>query len=239
MLDAVDARLDRLLDREQGVGVRGHPQAEAVRLVDNRAQLLQCELACRDVGARRHVAAARHDLHDVDAPLGSLTHRGAQRIDARDFAAHHPAVPAHRRDRWPRGHDVRLAQARCVAPVDDRPVGIAEIANRRDARRELVVERGADDRVEVVPRELGKPLERPVARVSAQVDVSVDQAGEHRALGVDHLAPVGRSEADGLDAEDATSLDEHYGAPGRTWSPSNALRARIASIRPARPRPAP
>ena len=33
-------------------------------------------------------------------------------------------------------------------------------------------------------------------------------------VGVDDLAPVGRSEADGLDADDATPLDEHDGAAG-------------------------
>ena len=214
MLDAVDAGLDRLLDGCQRVGVRGHPQADAVRLVDNGAQLLQSELTCRDVGARRHVAAARHDLHDVDAPLSPLAHRGAQRIDARDLAAHHPAMPAHRCDRRSRRDDVRLARARRVAPVDDRPVRVAEIAHRRDARCELVVERGGDDLLEVSRRELGKPLERAVARVAAQVDVRVDQAGEHRPVGVDDLAPVGRSEADGLDADDATPLDEHDGAAG-------------------------
>ena len=68
--------------------------------------------------------------------------------------------------------------------------------------------------LEVIRRELGKPLEHAVARVAAQVDVRVDQAGEHRAVGVDDLAPVGRSEADGLDAEDATAFDEHDGAAG-------------------------
>ena len=37
-------------------------------------------------------------------------------------------------------------------------------------------------------------------------------------VGVDDLAPVGRSEADGLDADDATPLDEHDGAAGADLS---------------------
>ena len=40
VLDAVDAGLDRVLDRVGAVRVRGDPQPAPVRLVDDRAQLL-------------------------------------------------------------------------------------------------------------------------------------------------------------------------------------------------------
>ena len=49
--------VDGVLDRLGAVGVRGHPQSAAVRLVDDRAQLLIRIVLCASLSGQRHDAA--------------------------------------------------------------------------------------------------------------------------------------------------------------------------------------
>jgi hypothetical protein len=59
------------------VRVRGHRQPGRVRLADHHPQLLEGELAEHHLRAGCREPAAGHDLYDVDAALGALSHDGS------------------------------------------------------------------------------------------------------------------------------------------------------------------
>src|SRR2546429_9000918 len=76
-------------------------------LVDRRPELGRTVLRKLGPAARGHVAAARHDLDDVDAALGALAYCGADSVDPGRVLAEEVAVAAGRGDRRPSGEDVR------------------------------------------------------------------------------------------------------------------------------------
>ena len=130
------------------------------------------------------------------------------------LAAHHPAVPADRGDGRTGGDDVRLVvRARAVAAIHDGPPVVAQVPDRRHARGQLLGQRRVDHRLQVVGRELRQPLQGAVLRVTAQVDVRVDEPRQHGAVGdVDELDAVRHRSAGGLDAGDPAVLDEDHRA---------------------------
>ena len=62
--------------------VHGKPQARRVRLLQRNGKVGLPELRLVGPDRRRQVAAARHDLDDVDAPGLALPHRGPDPVDA-------------------------------------------------------------------------------------------------------------------------------------------------------------
>ena len=142
VLDAIGTRHDRLLDRRDRVRMHGDREVAGMRLVDDELELFERELAFGDVGTRRHVAATRHDLDQIDLPFVALGDRGAQRVRASGLAAHHPAVATDGGDRRARGDDVRFdgTDRPAVAALDHGPLVVAEVADRRDSRRELLAQ---------------------------------------------------------------------------------------------------
>jgi hypothetical protein len=88
--------------------MRGDLEPVPVRLVDRGREDLGRELGQILAGTQGEVAAAGHDLDDVDAAVGVLADRGAD-ASLRRFC--HPAqvvaVPAGRRDRRAGRHDGR------------------------------------------------------------------------------------------------------------------------------------
>jgi hypothetical protein len=107
-------------------------------LVDRGLEHLRGELREVLVGARGEVAAAGHDLDDVDAALGVLAHR---RLDAFLRRLGRPAqvmaVPARGRDRRSGGHDGW--QPRLAAQAERQVVAVAEVPDGGDpaAQRRL------------------------------------------------------------------------------------------------------
>jgi hypothetical protein len=154
VLDAVDARRDTLLHGRHRVGVADHRESEPVCLVDDGIDLGQAELARADVGVWRHHPTAGHDLHQVRAPLGALPNRAAQLVRSPGRTAHAGAVAADAGDGWARGDHSRAVRPVPV-PVDDRPILIAQIPDRRHARGQLRAERRVNDRVQLIGRQAG------------------------------------------------------------------------------------
>ena len=64
--------------------------------------------------------------------------------------------------------------------LDDGPPVVAEVPHRRDARAEVLLPRGRDDRLQLVGGQLGDPVQRMRAAVTAEVHVRVDEAGQDR-----------------------------------------------------------
>jgi hypothetical protein len=124
-------------------------------------------------------------------------------------------VTAGRGDRRSGRDDPRPPRGR-LAPFDDRPLHVAEVADRRDARRELLGERGVDDRRDPAGVQFGQLLEGTRAAVGTQVHVGVDQPGEQRRAGpVDDLA-VGRGgRGAGFDADDVSVPHQDEGTAGQ------------------------
>ncbi len=154
VLDPVDLGLNTLLHRRDGVRVRDDGQADAVRLLDDDPQFFQRELAGEYVGPDRHQATTGHDLDEVRTPLTALAHRPAKFVSAGSLSSHRRAVTPNRRDRRPGRHDGGTV-ADGTPPLDDRPVDVAEIPHRRDARSELRPHRRGDDDIELPGTQLG------------------------------------------------------------------------------------
>jgi len=138
-----------------------------------RSALVEGELAGPDVGVRGEHATARHELHEIGAPLGALPDRPAQPLDAAHRAAHRCAVTADAGDRRAGRDDGGAARVLAV-PVDHGPLVVAEVAHRRHAGGELGRERRLDGRVELAAQ-AGQPVERVGLVVAAEVAVGVDQ----------------------------------------------------------------
>jgi hypothetical protein len=77
VLDTVGPGRHGHVHRGQAVRVRGHRQADRVRLPDHHAHLVQGELAQHHLCAGCRESAAGHDLDDVDAAVGALSHGGS------------------------------------------------------------------------------------------------------------------------------------------------------------------
>ena len=75
MLDAVDPGGGGSGDRLGAVGVGGDGQPAAVRFADGGAELGGAELGLVFPGAGGHDPAAGHQLDDVHAAAGMVTHR--------------------------------------------------------------------------------------------------------------------------------------------------------------------
>jgi hypothetical protein len=117
----------------------------------------------------------------------------------------HPVVPmiglGRQRTRWP---------ARYVPQPQRHVVAVAQVADGGDAGHEA----GACGRVHVAQNRVivgaGEVTDRVVAGVEGQVDVRVDQTGQHgRVAQVHHVNP-GRRRRFGLDRHDAAPVNQHY-----------------------------
>jgi hypothetical protein len=133
VLDAVDAGLDGLLDRGRAWAwaVTGRP--EAVRLLDHAAQLVEGELTCRDVGAGGHVPAAGHDLDDVDATFGPLPTAARSAFSPATSPPIFQQCPATEVMGGPDATMWGPGRGGTVAALDDGPVVVAQIPDRRHA----------------------------------------------------------------------------------------------------------
>ncbi len=185
VLDAVDACGHGALDRDQAVGVRGDGEAETVGLLHDHAELVLGELAVVDRGAGRGEPAAGHDLHDVDAALGSRAHGPAELVLAGRLAAHGPAVALRTGDRRAGADDPLPVPGPLV---DHGPLVVTQVPDRGHACLQVAVEAVLDHRVEVLGGERGQAVQRAVLAVGAQMHVGVDQSGQDgRGAEVDDL----------------------------------------------------
>ena len=73
--------------------------------------------------------------------------------------------------------DVIHALPVAVPLVDHGPLVVAQVADRRDAGRELAAQAFRDHRVELLGGVTGQAVQRAVLAVRAQVDVGVDESG--------------------------------------------------------------
>src|SRR5690606_18052488 len=85
VLDRIHARFQRVADAAGAMRVRGDLATMAVRLLDQRAQLLHGVLRCADLGALGQHAAGRTGLDQVDAVFDV----------APDLAPHFPGTVSH------------------------------------------------------------------------------------------------------------------------------------------------
>jgi hypothetical protein len=67
VLDRVDSLLDRKSCAGEPLGVRGHAQAEAVRFIDERCELVAGQLRGFGIFALDRARPRRHDLDEVGA----------------------------------------------------------------------------------------------------------------------------------------------------------------------------
>jgi hypothetical protein len=74
VLDTIGAGRHGHVHRRQAMRVRGNRQVGGVRLADHHPHLLEGELAEHHLRAGGREPAAGHDLYDVDAALGALSH---------------------------------------------------------------------------------------------------------------------------------------------------------------------
>ena len=154
--------------------------------------------------ARRHLAAGDHHLDSTCAPRLACS-RTASRTACSPLrlAAQDRAVPAGRGDRRARREDLR---AFATEPEFERQVvAVAQVADRRDARGEVLAGGGPHPVDQPWPLQRGHQVG---ARVEGQVDVAVDQAGQHR-----DVAQVGRGGGGGGvggDGGDPPVLDDHH-----------------------------
>jgi len=191
-----------------------------VRLLDRNAEFRQRELASQDIRARRHHAAANHDLDHVGPPLGPRADGSAQRIRAGRLASHRPAVAADAGDRRAGRDDRRQRRGQAgaaltVPPRDHRPVTVAEIPDGGDASSQVPPQCRPDHGLQPVIGVIGEPVQRPVRAVPAEVDVRVRQPGHDGRARVVQNLPV-RSDLGmaRFDAGDPARVDEDRHAAG-------------------------
>ena len=181
MFDHIDPRFGGDADAFAAVRVCGDFAAQAVRLIDTGAQLVDRKLRGEGVGAGRHVSARGHHFDPVHARFDVLPHGFADAEFAVRFASHEPAVAAGGGDRRA-SHQQPWAKreaARERLTHFDREAGRrAEVADGGDARFEhatavLSHTQGHRGRgVRVVNR-------APIGSgVEAEVGVAFDQAGD-------------------------------------------------------------
>jgi len=107
MFQRVEACLDGIGDGPGRVNVRGSRQAGAVGFIDHDPQGGQVVLGLVGPAAGGEVAPAHHDLDNLAAQVGALTHRCPQSGLALGLAPQEVAVPAAGRDRRASHDDVR------------------------------------------------------------------------------------------------------------------------------------
>ena len=195
--------------------MRGDRQPGAVRLLDQEAQVVVGELWRAHVGAGRVHAAAGHHLDDVDTARHPLAHRGDDVLGGRDLATEVVAVPSGAGDRRPGRDDPRqpvVVGPLPVAPVDHVEAAVPEVPDGGHSRGEVPGQRLGDHGVQLVGGEARHPVEGHRPAVGDEVDVHVDEAGEHggRAV-VGHRAAVGDDVRRGLHADDRRPVDEDGG----------------------------
>ena len=182
MLDAVDAGLDRLLD---GCQRRGRARSPAGR---GGATRRQRRAAPRKVNWHAATSVPGVMLPPLAMIFTTSTRRSARsRTAARNASTPATSPPIIQQcpptdviggpDATMCGSPARGASRRSTTDQCGSPRSRTVVTPDASWSWSAVV----DDLLEVSRRELGKPLERAVARVAAQVDVRVDQAGEHRA----------------------------------------------------------
>ena len=220
VLDRVDAVREGPTDAVLGVGVRRHPQAERVRLVDHGRELRIRVVAPRRLVADRQHATAHRHLDAVRPGARPAPHEGPARIGTvgDGFALHHRrrdeevAVPARHVHEAVREHPRSLDDARFERPRErELDVIGREIAHGRDADRQ----RAAGVREAVQHLLLGAGDERPgqevrggVGRVADEMHVRVDEAREHGVL----RGPVGLDHVHRVDASGGRAVAPPHGA---------------------------
>ena len=218
VFDAVRADCDGLVDRSGRMGMRGHRQTGGVCLLDQQPQLLDRELRCVHVGARGDQAAACHYLNYVNLSLHPLSYGSHDFVRAADLAAEVAAVATRGGDRWTGGKDpgqpiVNLPLR--VAPFHHTEVPVAEVTDGRHTGGELASQRLADHLVDLFRRVPGDALQRHHAAVADEVDMRVDQPGQHgRIAVVDQLTIGGRLVPHRFDPDNAALLHEYSAATG-------------------------
>ncbi len=237
VLDAVDPGGDSVLDRVGAVGVGGDAQPAAVRLVDDRAQLLVRIVLCAWRTRQRHHSARAADLDQLGAVFDLVAHRLANLVDSvgdaffnRQFQhvrcerGEHRRVkmPAGRRNGVPGRHYPRpLDPARVDGPaqrdVEQITPGFdeqAEVAHRGETGAERAA--GIADRTQHSRRRIILNLGQPgllAAPAHQEVDLHVHQPGQQDLVAqVDHIA-LGRVTAATADADDPFALDLQDAGP--------------------------
>ncbi len=110
----------------------------------------------------------------------------AQLSVSRHLSAHVPAVTAHAGERRARGQDRRPKSLRSIgSPVEHGVPAITQIPHGGDARGQRPPQGLLDDAWEFGVVVGLDPVQGSRSTVSAQVDMSVDQAGQNRALDLD------------------------------------------------------
>ena len=202
MFDRVDSRAQRGVDPDSAMRVRGDPEAQQMRLVGDRLQLLEAQLLrARRVGLGQD-AAGGADLDDLGAIFAQAPHDFAHLVgtaaqpelrvvETGRQVAGIVAMPAGRADQISGGHDARADDVAAL----DRPlqrhvieVATADVAHRGKAGAQHLRRVGyADDRPEIVG--IAQPVEPVDRRIRVEMDMHVDQAGKPA------CPPAGRSAA--------------------------------------------
>ena len=162
----------------------GDRKPEVVRLGHDGAEFVEGELACGQVGSRRHRAAAGHHLDDVGAVFRAITYRVTQTVHTGGLATHHGAMSADGGDRRAGADDRR--RGRVAAAGERRVVDVAEVAHGCHAGSEMDGTGVIDDRGEPLVVQFAELVERARAAVAAEVDVRVNQAGKSGGAGKVH-----------------------------------------------------
>jgi hypothetical protein len=161
------------------VDVRGSRQAGAVGFIDHDPQGGQVVLGLVGPAAGGEVPPAHHDLDDVAAPFGALTHRRPQSGLVLGLAPQEVAVPADGRDRRASRDDARKRGCRkAPGEVERQVVPVAQVADRGHPRAQ-----GPDRRslhairkgIVVARRQRGDHVGRGI---EGKMHVSIDEPGQ-------------------------------------------------------------
>ena len=221
-IDAVLDRVDPLEDRELGAGeplrVRGGPVALAMRLLDERRDLLPRHLGRIGILQLDAARARRHHLDEVGAAAQLLADRAAHVVGTVGLTVHPgEPPPAGRRggDDRAAGQQTRSAEravAHRLACLEHDVVVGTDVADGRDPAAQRLTQVGREEvGARVGQQRLGARV--GLGQLRPDVRVGVDQPGHQRApVELDHLRVRGRLFAGRRDRLDHAVADEHGGA---------------------------
>jgi hypothetical protein len=254
VLDRVHPLLDRDARTVQTFGMGCHSQAETARLVHDGCQFLAGHLRRLGVLALDRACPGRHQLDVVGAAAQLLAHRTPHLPGAVRLLVHRPEQAAARGGRRddPAARDdpraIEEAELDGTSEHDRLVIEGADVAHRREAVLEQRARRVREHepaelaRARILAVQLGRrPEAGAPGRVRHQVNVRIDEAGQHRApADVDR---AGRRVAGGLgDLDDPPGRSdngcvlEHASARrvDRAGVPQAQLRAHRRRILPHR-----
>ena len=184
-----------------------HLETCVVGGLHNRPQLPVGELDAIGVRARRQHAAAGHHLDDVHPALDVLGDGATYAVDPGRLPAQVVAVPARFGDRRPRSNHPR--QSVQGPGSEGAVVPVSQVAHRGHPACRLGGQAGADPGIQLVVGHRARLFEAAHHRGGDEVDVTVEQPGEQRAVVRRDLGAVRQVRVTALHADDRLAVDEH------------------------------